>query len=87
MSISNLHPHLRSVLVFFHEAGGCGWLDMHKNVLCGPTRGPVPAAKMSDWLDLMVKGLIAGESDQVLLTEEGRAEAERIIAGRTRAGA
>jgi hypothetical protein len=84
---SPLHPNLRSILVQFYEAGGCGHLDMHQTVLCGSPPAPVPAARMGDWLTLMIKGCIAGENDKVLITEAGRIEAENILAGRTKTGA
>lgn len=36
------------------------------------------------WMRLVSKGVVAGERDRLMLTEVGRAVAEKVIAGRTR---
>lgn len=84
--MSDLRPLNRAYLAIlsaFYEAGGSGELDMHHRVIVGPTRHPMQGDPGA-WLVLVSRGLVAGERGKILLTQEGRDEAEREIAGRTR---
>ncbi len=84
--MSDLTPLKRAELALvatLFEAGGHGTLDMHSRIVVGPTRHPIPGDSIV-WLKLVSRGLVAGERGNILLTEAGRAEAEKVIAGRTR---
>lgn len=72
-----------SLLATLHEAGDHGTLDPHSRIVVGPTRHPIPGDSIV-WLKLVSRGLVAGERGHIMLTEAGRAEAEKVIAGRTR---
>jgi len=71
------------ILTKFHEEGGTGQLDIHGRVTVGPTRH-LMAGDPKAWMTLVARGYIGEERDLILITQEGRAEAERVIAGRTR---
>jgi hypothetical protein len=81
-----LNRTVLNVLTAFHEAGGTGALDIHGRVLAGQPVAPMPG-DLNAWLKLVARGYVAGERDFILITEEGRVEAERLIAGLTRTGA
>ena len=79
-----LQPLHISAITEMHELGkGSGTLDLHGRVEIGPTRRLVPGDAVL-WLRLVAAGLVSGEGDVLLLTEAGRALAEKSIAGRTR---
>ncbi len=86
MTASTTRPVTRahlSILVAFWEAGGAGDLDMYGRVVVGPTCHIVQGDPAS-WLLLVAHGLVSGEFGRMIVTEEGRSVASRIIAGRTR---
>lgn len=70
-----------SVLVHLYEAGGSGDLDANGRVVVD-TRHPVPGDAFT-WVKLVSYGFVAGERGKMIVTELGREEAERVIAGRT----
>ena len=71
------------LLATLYEAGGHGVLDQHSRIVVGPTRHPIPGDSVV-WMKLVAYGVVAGERGSIMLTELGRAEAEKVIAGRTR---
>jgi len=73
----------RNRIATLYEAGGSGVLDVYSRILVGPTRHPI-AGDAVEWLQLVSRGLVAGENGHMILTERGRAEAQRVIASRTR---
>ena len=86
MSSIPLTPLRRSELTLIatlYEAGESGPLDIHSRIVVGPTRRPIPGDTVV-WLKLVSRGLVAGENGLMILTELGRAEAEKLIASRTR---
>jgi hypothetical protein len=66
-----------------HEAGGSGALDSHGRVVVGTPPHPIPGDTLG-WLICVAAGLVAGDSGRLILTEEGRATAAGVIAGRSR---
>lgn len=85
--MSDLAPLKRAelnLLVEFHSAGGSGKLDVACRVIAGVPPSPLKGDSLTTWMRLMARGLIAGEDDVVMVTERGRNEAQRVIAGRTR---
>ena len=79
---------LRAMLVNLYEAGGHG--NFHRPdfrspclVTVGSSKHPLPGDG-NGWTELMAYGYVAGERLMVMLTAEGRALAEEIVAGRTK---
>lgn len=86
MTEDRLPRTYQSILAAFYEAGGYGDLTKHGQVTCGPTRHPMQGDPVT-WLVFVSRGLVAGESGRLLLTDAGRAEAEAVVKGRTRESA
>lgn len=84
----------QSMIAELYQAGGSGTIDVHGRVKLPSNRhGPERRlnGNAADWQQIMGEGLIAGdrvgEHRTAILTDKGRAEAERIIASRTRTAA
>jgi hypothetical protein len=90
ISMTQTTPQLpllyRSMIAELYGAGGSGSLDIHGRVsVASDRRGPQRNlnGNPTDWLRIVSLGLLAGEAGKLVLTDAGRAEAERIIAERT----
>ena len=83
MSADRLPRAYQSIIAAFAEAGGHGTLDMHGRITVGPTKHPMQGDTVT-WLQLVARGLVAGEEGRLLLTDLGREEAAAILKGRTR---
>lgn len=72
-----------TVLTAFVEAGGSGTLDVRGRVIVGknPPR-PIIGDPIS-WLRLVAAGLVAGEYDKIIATEEGRKRTAHLVGGYT----
>jgi hypothetical protein len=87
VALSALNRSHANLLVEFHEAGGSGDLDVYGRVLAGTPRRFMAGEHHVAWLTLVARGLIGGEDGKIVTTEDGRIEAQRLIAGRTVTGA
>jgi hypothetical protein len=70
-------------LVLLYEAGCFGILQSDGTIRAGKPPGPLPGTAI-EWLRLVARGYIAGEDDRLILTVDGRQEAQNIVTGRIR---
>ena len=80
-ALKHAESHLVSELF---SAGGSAALDLQGRIIadCKPPK-PLPNDLMM-WLRLVQVGVVGGERGKLMLTEVGRAVAEKVLAGRTR---
>lgn len=76
-----LSPVYLDILVQLHEAGGSGEYDNHHRILIGTPKRPL-AGQPGQWMELVARGLVAGEYGKVILTDDGRTMAQRELDGR-----
>jgi hypothetical protein len=84
-------PHLyRSMIATLYEAGGAAKKQLDGRLKVPSTMKSAEhllVGSANDWLGVAERGMIAGNGEHFVLTEAGRAEAEAIVAGRTRTAA
>lgn len=71
------------LVVNLYEAGESGTLDQHGRVVVGTPPRPIPGDTVG-WLICVAAGLVGGDNGRIILTEQGRAMAAGVIAGRSR---
>jgi hypothetical protein len=77
-----IHRAYATLLCNLADNGGSAELDQHSRCVVGPSRSLIPGEPYA-WLKLVAEGFIAGEGGKILLTETGRAEAQRYSEGCT----
>ena len=71
----SLSASYSTALINLFEIGGSGRLDPYGGITTGNPMKRIPGDPLV-WLGLVARGLVAGESGLLILTESGRAQAE-----------